>query len=82
MSTKAVPIMVSEPPSWQFLAAPKNFLAGHKAAGSKPPDKVLPEGATDKPAEGLLFFALEKVKMKDMQLTYGGRDNRIVLKFK
>ncbi|HUA57206.1 MAG TPA: hypothetical protein VML19_00525 [Verrucomicrobiae bacterium] len=45
-------------------------------------EKMLPEGATDKPAEGLLFFALEKVKMKDMQLTYGGRDNRIVLKFK
>ncbi len=45
-------------------------------------EKMLPEGATDKPVEGLLIFALEKVKMKDMQLTYGGRDNRIVLKFK
>jgi hypothetical protein len=44
--------------------------------------KMLPEGQTDKPSEGLLVFALEKVKMKDMQLTYGGRDNRIVLKFK
>jgi len=44
--------------------------------------KMLPEGPTDKPVEGWLFFALEKVKMKDMQLTYGGRDNRITLKFK
>ncbi|EKD86036.1 MAG: hypothetical protein ACD_37C00514G0001 [uncultured bacterium] len=48
VSTNAVPIIVRDPPSWQFLAAPKNFFAGHKAAGSNPPERVLPDGATDK----------------------------------
>jgi len=35
--------MVKEPPFSIFLAAPKKRLAGYKAAGSKPPVKVLPE---------------------------------------
>src|SRR3989338_5714532 len=48
VSTKAVPIIVKDPPSSQFLAAPKKCFGGYKATGSNPPDKVLPDGGTDK----------------------------------
>jgi hypothetical protein len=44
--------------------------------------KILPEGKTDKPISGLLYFPLEKQKMKDLELVYGGKDNRIRLRFK
>jgi hypothetical protein len=44
--------------------------------------RMLPEGKTGQPAEGLLFFALEKPRMKNLQLTYGGKDNRITLRFR
>jgi hypothetical protein len=44
--------------------------------------KMLPEGKTGKPAEGLLFFAIEKPKMKDLQLTYGVKEYRITLRFR
>ena len=43
MSIKAVAKIVKLPPFSIFLAAPKNFLGLCKAAGSKPPDKVLPD---------------------------------------
>ena len=45
-------------------------------------DKVLPEKNTDQPVSGLLYFAMEKQKMKDLELTYGGRENRISMRFK
>jgi hypothetical protein len=45
-------------------------------------DKQLAEKSTDKPDSGLLYFAFEKVKLKDMQLDYGGKTNRIVMRFK
>jgi len=44
--------------------------------------KILPEGKTDQPVHGLLYFPLEKQKMKDLELTYGGKENRIRLRFK
>ena len=44
--------------------------------------KELPQVKTDQPATGLLYFAMEKQKMKDLELTYGGRANRITLRFK
>jgi hypothetical protein len=45
--------------------------------------KVLPEGKTDQPASGLLYFSLDKQKLKDLELDYGGRgENRIALRFK
>jgi hypothetical protein len=44
--------------------------------------RMIPEGKTGKPAEGLLFFALEKPKMKDLQLTYGAKEYRITLRFR
>jgi hypothetical protein len=46
-------------------------------------DKVLPEGKTDQPVSGLLYFSLDKQKLKDLELDYGGRgENRIALRFK
>jgi len=44
--------------------------------------KVLPENKTDQPASGLLYFPMEQQKLKDLELTYGGRENRISLRFK
>ena len=45
-------------------------------------DKKLAEKKTDQPDSGLLYFAFEKVKLKDLQLDYGGKTNRIVMRFK
>jgi hypothetical protein len=45
-------------------------------------EKVLPEKKTDQPAAGLLYFPMEKQKRKDLELIYGGRENRITLRFK
>jgi hypothetical protein len=44
--------------------------------------RILPEGKTTEPVSGLLYFPLEKQKMKDLELVYGGRENRIRLRFK
>ena len=44
--------------------------------------KILPEKKTDQPTEGLLFFPMEKQKMKDLELRFGGQENRISLRFK
>ncbi|SPE42991.1 conserved exported hypothetical protein [Candidatus Sulfopaludibacter sp. SbA3] len=45
-------------------------------------EKILPEGKSDAPVSGLLYFAMEKHKMKDMELTYGAKETRISLHFK
>jgi len=45
-------------------------------------DKILTEKKTDKPASGLLYFPLEKQKLRDLELNYGGKENRISLRFK
>jgi hypothetical protein len=45
-------------------------------------EKILPEGKTDKPVSGLLYFPMEKQKLKDLELQYGGKENRITLRFK
>ena len=46
-------------------------------------DKVLPEKKTDQPTSGLLYFSMEKQKLKDLELTYGPPgDNRVTLRFK
>lgn len=46
-------------------------------------DRVLPEKKTDQPTSGLLYFSMEKQKLKDLELTYGPPgDNRITLRFK
>jgi len=45
-------------------------------------EKILPEKKTDQPASGLLYFPIEKAKVKDLVLVYGGKENRITLQFK
>lgn len=45
-------------------------------------EKCLPNVKTDKPVAGLLYFPMEKQKMKDLELTYGGKENQITLRFK
>jgi hypothetical protein len=45
-------------------------------------DKQLPEKTSDQPIAGLLYFAFEKVKLKDLELTYGPKNNRLFLRFK
>ena len=44
--------------------------------------RILPEGKTNQPVRGLLYFPMEKQKMKDLELTYGGKENLIRLRFK
>jgi len=44
--------------------------------------KILREGKTEQPVSGLLYFPLEKQKMKDLQLDYGDKEHRIRLRFK
>jgi hypothetical protein len=45
-------------------------------------DKELPETKTNQPFSGLLYFVMEKQKMKDLELTYGSGPERITLRFK
>jgi hypothetical protein len=45
-------------------------------------DKILVEGKTKNPLSGLLYFPMEKQKMKELELYYGGKENRISLRFK
>ena len=45
-------------------------------------EKILVETKTTKPVSGLLYFAMEKQKMKELELYYGGKENRISLRFK
>jgi hypothetical protein len=45
-------------------------------------DKVLAEQKTDKPVGGLLYFPMEKQKLKDLDIRYGPQESRITLRFK
>ncbi len=77
-----------------FGKGPDNGGGSAKVTGTTPQDakanplqkmldaKILREGKTDKPVSGLLYFPLEKQKMKDLELLYGGKENRISLRFK
>jgi hypothetical protein len=44
--------------------------------------KMLPRKKTLEPVSGLLYFPMEKQKMKDLELRYGGQENRITLRFR
>jgi hypothetical protein len=44
--------------------------------------KILPQKKTDKPVTGLLYFPMEKQKLKDLELLYGPKETRISLRFK
>lgn len=45
-------------------------------------EKILPERKTDQPVSGLLYFPIEKQKIKDLRIEYGSKENRITLQFK
>jgi hypothetical protein len=45
-------------------------------------EKVLVEQKTAKPVEGLLYYPMEKQKLKDLELRYGPQETRITLRFK
>ncbi len=45
-------------------------------------EKILPQKKTDKPVSGLLYFPMEKQKLKDLELLYGPKETRISLRFR
>jgi hypothetical protein len=45
-------------------------------------DKILVEKKTKEPAGGLLYFPMEKQKLKDLELRYGPAETRITVRFK
>jgi hypothetical protein len=45
--------------------------------------KAMPEGETDKPVSGLLYFPMDgKNKVKDLELTYKGPAGKFSMRFK
>lgn len=44
--------------------------------------KELPETKTDKPVSGLLYFPIEKQKVKDLELRYAASDDKITMRFR
>jgi hypothetical protein len=44
--------------------------------------KELPETKTDKPVSGLLYFPMEKQKVKDLELRYIPSDDKITMRFR
>jgi hypothetical protein len=44
-------------------------------------EKELPETKTDKPVSGLIYFPMEKQKVKDLELRYNPSDDKIVMRF-
>ena len=45
-------------------------------------DKILPEKETDAPVSGLLYFPMEKQKLKDLELIYKTPEGKLSLRFK
>jgi len=45
-------------------------------------EKILPEKETDAPISGLLYFPMEKQKLKDLELIYTTPEGKINLRFK
>jgi hypothetical protein len=45
-------------------------------------DKILVEQKIDKPVGGLLYFPMEKQKLKNLEIRYGPQESRITLRFK
>lgn len=44
-------------------------------------EKILPEKETDAPVSGLLYFPMEKQKLKDLELIYKTPDGKLFLRF-
>jgi len=44
--------------------------------------RILRDGKTEQPVTGLLYFPMEKQKLKDLELLYGDKENRISIRFR
>jgi len=44
--------------------------------------KVLAEKKIEEPVTGFLFFPMENQKIKDLEMLYGGKENRVRMRFK
>ena len=44
--------------------------------------KVLPEKKIEEPVTGFLFFPMASQKIKDLEMLYGGKENRVRMRFK
>jgi len=44
--------------------------------------KVLPEKKIEEPVTGFLFFPMANQKIKDLEMLYGGKENRVRMRFK
>ena len=44
--------------------------------------KMLPDGKLEKAESGLLYFPLEKQKLKQLEMIYGAKETRIAIRFK
>jgi hypothetical protein len=45
-------------------------------------EKILPEKATEAPVSGLLYFPMEKQKLKDLELIYTTAEGKLSVRFK
>ncbi len=48
VSTSALAMIVSDPPSSMLRAAPKNRFGGYSAVESTPPDRMRPDAGADR----------------------------------
>ena len=80
------PLYLGPAPNENGPAVLKNGdSAGDRTLEKVLTERVLAEKKTDQPASGLLYFSMEKQKLKDLELTYGARgekENQISLRFK
>jgi hypothetical protein len=45
-------------------------------------ERALPEKKTEQPVSGLLYFPMEKQKLKDLEMYYGSKENLIRMRFR
>jgi len=78
------PLYLGAAPNENGPAVLKNGdSAGDRTLEKVLTERVLAEKKTDQPASGLLYFSMEKQKLKDLELIYGARgENQISLRFK
>ena len=78
------PLYLGPAPNENGPAVLKNGdSAGDRTLEKVLTERVLAEKKTDQPASGLLYFSMEKQKLKDLELIYGARgENQISLRFK
>lgn len=68
--------------------APTNSVKIQHPTGNESPlekllkEKILVEQKTDQPVGGLLYFPMEKQKLKNLEVRYGPTESRITLRFK